>query len=66
MLSHSPVVHFVAVLPPLTFPLFAHHALHRGDVSGVDAQVIFLAVEVWLLWIQPWNALAILNSPTGK
>jgi hypothetical protein len=39
--------------------------LRRGDTSALDPQVMYLAVEVWLLWLQPWNALTILNSSVG-
>jgi hypothetical protein len=39
--------------------------LRRGDTSALDPQVVYLAVEVWLLWLQPWNALTILNSSVG-
>ena len=40
--------------------------IYRGDTGGLDVQVLLLGIEVWLLWLQPWNALAILNSSAGK
>lgn len=26
-----------------------------GDESSIDREVVFTAIEIWLLWIQPWD-----------
>lgn len=30
--------------------------LNRGDQPHIDREVLELAVDIWLLWIQPWTA----------
>eukprot|EP01038_Epipyxis_sp_PR26KG_P013993 gene13993-18766_t len=57
----------ISPLRVLQQPLFdmLRSIFSSGDAVAMDAQVIILAVEIWLLYIQPWNASLIRNEHLG-
>jgi hypothetical protein len=40
--------HFFSLL---IFSLF----IYRGDEISIDREIVYMAIELWLLYIQPWN-----------
>jgi len=36
-----------------------------GESATLDSQVLVLATELWLLYLQPWTARPICNGTTG-